>query len=144
MNTVFNSLQSLLALAGRILIALYFVPAGFSKLSGGFSGAVSYSASVGLPFPVLSVTLATALEIGVGLAFLFGFMTRLGALSLAIFTVIAALFFHNYWAMPANMQMIQSIMFWNHLALVGGLLAFTAFGAGRLSVDHIFMRRTQK
>jgi putative oxidoreductase len=38
-----NRLSNPLALAGRILIALMFVPAGFQKI-GGFAGTVGYAA----------------------------------------------------------------------------------------------------
>jgi len=56
-------------------------------------------------------------------------------LALALFTLAAAFFFHNYWAMPAEQQMMQQLMFGKNLAIVGGLLAFAAFGAGAFSLD---------
>jgi putative oxidoreductase len=134
----FQSLsQGLFPFIGRILIALYFIPSGFGKLGSGFQGAVAYATSAGLPFPTLGVIAGIVIEIAIGIAFLLGFQTKLSALVLAVFTVVAAFFFHNYWAMPAEMQMIQSILFWNHLALVGGILAFMSFGAGRWSVDSL-------
>jgi putative oxidoreductase len=69
------------------------------------------------------------------LALLFGFKTRWAALALAVFTAVASFFFHDYWSMPAEQQMMQQLMFGKNLAIVGGLLALAAFGAGRLSVD---------
>ncbi|RYF64665.1 MAG: DoxX family protein, partial [Comamonadaceae bacterium] len=63
------------------------------------------------------------------------FKTRIVAAVLALFTVAAAVFFHNYWAVPEAMKMMQQINFNKNIAIAGGLLAFVAFGAGRLSID---------
>jgi Cu+-exporting ATPase len=57
------------------------------------------------------------------------------AAALALFTAVAAFFFHDYWSLPADQQMMQQLMFGKNLAITGGLLAFAAFGAGRLSLD---------
>lgn len=37
--------------------------------------------------------------------------------------------------MPADAQMMQSLMFFKNIAIVGGLLAIAAFGAGGWSLD---------
>ncbi len=126
--------QDLLTLAGRILIALLFVPAGFGKIAG-FQGTAGYIASVGLPLPQVGVALAIVVELGLGLLLLAGYRTRLSALVLAVFTVVAGVIFHNYWAAPADQVMMQQINFYKNLAISGGLLAFVAFGAGGLSLD---------
>jgi uncharacterized membrane protein YphA (DoxX/SURF4 family) len=44
------STQNTLALIGRALIALLFVPAGFSKIAA-FAGVTGYIASKGVPLP---------------------------------------------------------------------------------------------
>lgn len=129
-----TSLQDTLALVGRILLALMFVPAGFGKI-GGFTGTVGYATSVGLPLPEVGVAIGIVIELIGGLMLLVGFRTRWAALALAVFTLVASFFFHNYWAMPEAQQMMQRLMFMKNLSIVGGLLAFAAFGAGRFSVD---------
>jgi len=111
--------QDWLALAGRVLIAYLFIPAGIGKLMG-FGGTVGYIASKGLPL---------------ALALLLGWRTRAAALVLALFTLAAATLFHNYWALPADQQMMQQLLFTKNLAVVGGLLGFAAWGAGALSLD---------
>lgn len=121
-------------LIGRLAIAWLFVPAGIGKI-GGFSGAVGYIASRGLPMPSVLAVIALLIEVLAGIAVLIGFRTRIAAAALVVFTLVAALFFHNYWAMPAEQQMIQKIMFDKNLAIVGGLLFLVAWGAGALSVD---------
>ena len=129
-----NSTQDVIALVGRILIADLFIPAGFGKLMG-FAGTVGYITSAGLPLPQVAAAIAIVVELGLGIALLLGFKTRIAAIVLAIFTVATALFFHKYWSAPDAMKMMQTINFNKNIAIAGGLLAFAAFGPGRLSVD---------
>ena len=74
-------------------------------------------------------------EIGAGIALLIGFKTRWSALLLALFTLGAAVFFHNYWGVPADQQMVQKLMFTKNLGIAGGLLAMAALGGGALGLD---------
>ena len=121
-------------LIGRILIALLFVPAGIGKISG-FSGTVGYIGSVGLPMPSVLAAGTIVVEVLGGLALLVGFKTRWAALILALFSLMAAVLFHGFWAAPADQQMMQSINFYKNLAIVGGLLFVAVYGAGPLSMD---------
>lgn len=129
-----NSLQDTLALVGRLLLAWLFVPAGFGKIAG-FSGAVGYATSVGLPLPEVGVAVGLLIELLGGLMLLVGFMVLPAAVLLAFFTLVASFFFHAYWSLPADQAMMQQLMFNKNLAISGGLLAFAAFGAGRWSLD---------
>ena len=47
---MFTALQNPLSLVGRVLLALLFVPSGWSKLNG-FAGTVAYITSKGVPLP---------------------------------------------------------------------------------------------
>jgi len=123
-----------LDLAGRLLLVALFLPAGIGKLTG-FAGTVGYISSVGLPLPSVAAALAAVVEIGGGLALLFGFGTRLAALVLAAFTLVASFFFHAYWAVPADQAFVQQLLFFKNVAVTGGLLALAAHGAGAWSVD---------
>ncbi|MBL8337436.1 MAG: DoxX family protein [Rhodoferax sp.] len=129
-----NPFQNFLTLAGRLLLALLFLPAGLMKI-GGFAGTVGYIGSMGLPLPTLGAILAIIVEVGGGLALLAGFGTRLAAVALALFTLVATVVFHAYWAVPADQAMVQQLMFFKNFAVVGGLLVLAAYGAGALSVD---------
>ncbi len=131
---MFASMQNPLSLIGRLLLAALFLPAGISKI-GAFSGTAGYIGSVGLPLPELGAAIAIAVEILGGLALLLGWGTRWAALALAVFTLMASVFFHNFWAMPAEQMMVQQLMFFKNIAVIGGLLVLAAFGAGTLSVD---------
>lgn len=133
-NTTHNPAQASLSLVGRLLLALLFLPAGFGKLTG-FAGTVGYIASVGLPLPQVGAVLAIVVEILGGIALIVGFQTRLASLALAVFTLVASIFFHAYWAAPAEQQFVQQLMFFKNIAVVGGLLTLAAWGAGRWSLD---------
>lgn len=129
-----TSLQSPLALIGRLLLALVFLPAGIGKISG-FAGTAGYIASKGLPLPELGAAIAIAVEVAGGLALIAGFGTRWAALALAFFTLVATYFFHNFWTLPLDQQMVQQLMFYKNIGIVGGLLVLAAHGAGAWSLD---------
>ncbi len=129
-----NALQAPLSLVGRLLLALLFVPAGFSKI-GGFAGTVGYITSAGLPAPTVAAVVAIIVEVVGGLALVIGLGTRLAALALALFTLAAAFGFHAYWSVPADQQFMQQLLFFKNIAITGGLLVLAAFGAGAWSVD---------
>ena len=127
--------QNAMALVGRILLALMFLLSGISKVTG-FEGTVGYISSVGLPLPSFLAVGAMVLEIAAGIALIIGFKTRWAALALALFTIAAAVLFHNYWAMPASAQMMQQIIFMKNIAVTGGLLMLAIAGPGAWSVDR--------
>lgn len=129
-----NHLQNPLALIGRILLALIFVTSGFSKIAG-FAGTAGYIASKGLPMASVLTALAICLELGGGLAVVFGFLTRWAALALAVFSVVAGVLFHNFWAVPADQVMNMQIHFWKNISIAGGFLVLAAFGPGAISMD---------
>ena len=121
------ALNAALIIVARVLMAWIFIGAGLSKLGAGYAGTQGYMASVGLPGELLPLVIL--LEIGGGIALVLGFQARLAALALAIFSIVSAFMFH------AAADQMQQIMFMKNLAMAGGLLAFTVFGAGRLSLD---------
>lgn len=131
---MFASLQNPLSLIGRALLALLFIPAGFSKI-GGFAKTADYIASKGVPFQELAAAAAIGVELGLGLLLLIGWQTRWAALGIAFFTVVITFIFHNFWAVPAEQVMAQQQSFFKNIAVVGGLLTVAAWGAGAWSVD---------
>lgn len=133
-----NTIQNALNLAARLLMVALFLPAGIGKLTG-FAGTVGYISSVGLPLPTLAAATAVIVEIVGSLALLAGFGTRIAAGVLAAFTLVASFFFHNYWGVPADQAFMQQLLFFKNIAVVGGLLAIAANGAGAWSLDS---RRT--
>ena len=98
--------SDILALIARVVLAWFFIPAGWGKIAG-FSGAVGFAASAGLPLPEVGVAVGLLIELVGGILLLVGFGTRWAALTLALFTAVAAFFFHDYWTLPAAQQMMQ-------------------------------------
>ena len=117
------------ALGGRFLLAILFILSGVSKL-GAAAATQAYIAKVGLPLPVLAYVVAVVVELGAGLMLLVGYRTRAAALALVLFTLAAAVFFHNQFG-----DRNQFIHFMKNLAICGGLLQVYVFGAGSLSID---------
>jgi len=127
--------QGFPVLIARLLLALMFLLAGLSKF-GGLEGTAAYIASAGLPLAQLLAFATAALEVVGAVMLIVGWQARWAALALAAFTLLATLLFHNYWALPADQQMTQQLMFLKNIAVVGGLLMVFAFGAGRVSLDQ--------
>ncbi|HUR90343.1 MAG TPA: DoxX family protein [Ramlibacter sp.] len=134
-----DNFGDVMALLGRILVAYFFIPSGFGKLVG-FAGTVGYITSKGVPMPEVCAAIAVAVELGLALLVLVGWKARWAALGMAIFIAVITPIFHNYWAVPEAQLMMQKMNFGKNLAILGGLLAFAAFGAGRLSIDGIGRR----
>jgi putative oxidoreductase len=121
--------SSAIALAGRVLLAAIFVLSGVGKIFAA-EATQGYIAHVGLPFPQLAYLGAVVLEIGGGLLLAVGYKTRLAAIVLAAFSVVAALLFHG--AIGDQNQFVHLL---KNFAIAGGLLQVVAFGAGALSLD---------
>lgn len=120
-------------LIGRILMALFFVPAGIGKI-GGYAGTAAFMASHGIPSALLPLVILT--EIGCGLAVLLGWHTRITAFLLGGFTFLAVIFFHLD---PAN-GLHQSSITLAEAAVGGGLWILAGRGAGDWSLDALLGR----
>lgn len=121
-------------LVGRLMISAIFVVSGFGKIIG-FDGTVGYIASKGLPLPQLAAIAAIVVEFGGGILLIVGWKTRSAAAAMCIFTVVAALIFHNFWAVPAEQAQNQMIHFMKNICMAGGLLYVVVFGSGPQAVD---------
>ena len=127
-------MNNALHLIGRLLLAVLFLPAGLAKLSG-FEGTVGYIASVGLPLPSVAAAVAVALEILGSLALIIGFQTRIVAAVLAVFTLVASIFFHVFWSAAPDQAFVQQLLFFKNIGVIGGLLVLVSSGAGAWSLD---------
>jgi putative oxidoreductase len=114
---------------GRVLLSAIFLASVVGKLQAP-AATIDYIAAAGLPSPPVAYAIAVLVELAGGLALLIGFRTRMAAGALAVFSVAAALGFHNNLA-----DMNQFIHFFKNVAIAGGLLQVVAFGAGAFSVD---------
>lgn len=113
-------------LAGRILLAAMFLIAGVGKISG-YAGTQGYMESMGVPGALLPLVIA--LEVLGAIAIIVGYRTRLVALALAGFTLVAGFVFHG------GADQMQQIMLLKNLSVAGGFLLLVARGAGEWSLD---------
>jgi putative oxidoreductase len=121
--------QDAIALAGRALISAIFVMSGLGKVTQP-AATIAYMTAVGLPLAPLGLAAAALVELGGGIALIFGYRTRFVAAALAVFAIVTALIFHS-----ALSDQSQFIHFFKNVAVAGGLLQVVAFGGGRFSVD---------
>src|SRR4051812_20959235 len=97
-----NTLEKTAELAGRTLLASMFLVAGLGKITG-LAGTQAYMQSMGVPGALLPLVIA--LEVLGAIAIIVGYRTRLVALVLAGFTLVAAVIFHG------GADQMQQIMF---------------------------------
>ncbi len=122
-------------LVGRILIAVIFLLSGIGKI-GSFTGTAGFMASKGVPMTDLLLVITIFIELGSAIMLILGWKARLAAAVLFLWMIPVTLTFHNFWAAPADQQMIQQIMFLKNLAMMGGMLFVMAFGSGPYSVER--------
>jgi putative oxidoreductase len=135
-------------LPARILLGVFFVMSGYSKLTG-YSATEAYMAAHGLPGALLPLVILT--ELGGGLAVVLGFWTRWAALALAGFSLLAGFIFHDGFAIVSGwftqagttVDMNQFINFMKNVTIAGGFLALSGAGPGRISVDGAIQARAQ-
>lgn len=128
-----ESIHRFIPLAGRILLSFIFVMSGLGKI-GGFAGTSAYIASKGIPLPDV-VTVGTILvEVVGGMMVIVGWKARWGAAALCMFTALAAILFHNFWAAAPDQAQNQMINFLKNISIMGGLLYVVAFGSGPISL----------
>jgi putative oxidoreductase len=122
-----NTLQSLAAPLGRILLSLIFVQSGIGKIAQ-YAGTQGYMESAGVPGALLPLVIAV--ELAGGLAVILGWHARLAAFLLAGFSLLSGLLFHGNFA-----DQMQMILFMKNVALAGGFLMIVSHGAGPFSID---------
>jgi putative oxidoreductase len=128
-NQSVSTYREIALLVGRILIGALFLIVAYNSAMN-IAGTTGYLASLGIPAPGVAIYLKLAIEFLGGLAILIGWHTRLAALVLVVFVLVAALFAHMKFG-DGN----QLNHFLKNMAIIGGLLAIYVTGSGAHSVD---------
>jgi putative oxidoreductase len=125
--------QGAVVVLGRfffVLIFLMIVPNHFSNQT------IAFAASQGVPLASIAVPLSGVLSGAGGLSILLGYRAKLGAWLLVVFLVPVTLMMHRFWAVQDPMMaQIQMILFMKNVAMLGGALLISQFGAGPFSLD---------
>ena len=118
-----------IVLIGRILFGGFFLMSGinhFTKLEA-MTGYAKYKK---LPAAKLGVLISGLMLVIGGLYIILGYYADLGALLLAIFLVLAAVIFHNFWKeTDATAKQNEMLAFMKDMALAGGALVIFAMVA---------------
>ena len=134
-----------LDLAGRVMLGLSFIYWGGRKLVDvlGFGrpdqgGWTSYMEAAGVAGELLPLVILA--ELGGGLMLLAGYRTRIAAVALAGFCLLANWFFHMRWALPPPAGHFNWVIFIKNFAVAGGLLVIAGRGPGGWSLDRLIGR----
>jgi putative oxidoreductase len=129
-------MQNFTLFAGRLGLSLIFILSGIGKVMA-YHATEKVLIDHGLPPGLLPLVIFA--ELGGGLAVLCGLLTRWAAAGLFVYTLLAAVIFHNNFA-----DHEQWINFMKNLAIAGGFLVLAVHGPGLLSLDGWRRRRKQK
>jgi putative oxidoreductase len=123
----------LLDLGIRILVASVFLQSGLTKIASWSTTLALFESEYTVPLlpPVAAAYLGTAAELGLPVLLLFGLGTRLAAIALFVFNIIAVISYPDLSEVG-----LKDHQYWGLLMLV------TIFhGPGKLSLDHLIGRR---
>jgi putative oxidoreductase len=123
----------IVVLLGRLLFVLIFLEFGPNHFS---KPTIAFAASQGVPFAWFAVPSAGVLALAGGLSILLGFHAKIGASLIALFLIPVTFMMHKFWTIQdAGMSQMQMVMFMKNLAILGGALMISQFGAGPISLD---------
>ncbi len=125
--------KPLLDLGLRIYVANVFLQSGLTKIASWQQTLALFDGEYAVPLlnPAVAAYLGTAAELGLPLLLVFGLGTRLAAIALFVFNIIAVISYPDL--SPVGLQQHQ---FWGALMLVT-----ICHGPGKLSLDHFIRRR---
>ncbi|MBD2810087.1 DoxX family protein [Xenorhabdus sp. Vera] len=120
-------------LVARILISVLFIIAGYGKLGDAYAGTQEFMEAMKVPGILLPLTIL--LELGGGLAIMFGLLTRTTAVFTFIFCILTSILFHHDFA-----DNINQTMFLKNLAISAGYLMLAIMGPGKFSIDGVLKK----
>lgn len=133
---------------GRVLLVLIFILSGAMKLLDLQGTAATIAPVIAIPdalagyanqlqdmtgmkVPQLLALLAGGIEVVFGLLIAFNIATRPAAAILALFTLVATFYFHDFWNMAGAARDANMIHAMKNLAITGGLLIMMVLGSWR-------------
>ena len=131
-----TTFEKLLVPTGRVLLGLYFILPGLSKVFA-FDANANYMAEHGMVLIPFFLVLTIVIQLGGGVAMVVGYQTRLVAFVLAGLTLVIILVMHDFWTMPAGELQTghETQNFVKNMAIMAGLLVAAGLGGGAWSLD---------
>ncbi|WP_180169554.1 DoxX family protein [Acinetobacter sp. YH12021] len=120
------SVQAIVSLFARAFLAYLFIVSGWGKIAG-YDATVGYMQAMGVSGSLLPLVIL--LELGGGLAILFGLQARVVGLGLGVFSLLTAFLFHA--------ALEDALNFMKNIGLAGGFFYIMLYGAGKISLDHL-------
>lgn len=119
--------EGIVLLVGRILFGGIIAFTGLNHFMQ-TEEMTGYAQHKGLPAAKLGVLLSGVVLVLGGLSIVVGVFPVIGAFAVAGFLVIAALTFHDFWAVPEDQKQTEMTHFLKNIALAGGAFAIAALG----------------
>jgi putative oxidoreductase len=121
--------EGFIVLIGRVLFAVFFIRSGIAHVRK-HEGMRGYAGSAGFPVPGIGGWPAGAWLLAGAASIALGIWADLGSLMIALFLVLAALYFHRFWTIRDDEQRsTQANSFYRNVALLGASLALLGFFA---------------
>jgi putative oxidoreductase len=127
--------QRALLIIGRVLLGLYFIIPGITKITG-WAAMSAYMELHGVPLIPVLLVVTIVLQIGGGACLAIGFRTQLIAFLLAGLTLLISLFMHDFWNVyEGTDQGHETQNFIKNMAIMAGLLYVAGSASGKARSD---------
>ena len=119
--------QGIVVLLGRVLFAEFFIRSGVAHIQK-HEAMTGYARSAGFPFPGIAGWPAGVWLLAGAASIALGIWADVGSLMIAMFLVLAALYFHRFWTIQDEGQRkTQAGNFYRNVALLGASPALLGF-----------------
>ena len=126
-------LLSWTVLVARILISIYFLVSAIHK-GLWYSKATQEFMALRVPFVHFTLVVTIALHLAASVCLILGIYFQEAALLLAIFTLIATWWVHDFWNRTGREALARSRIAQANVGVIGGLLLLAAVGPGDIAL----------
>ena len=120
----------LVHLLARTCLAAVFIYSGATKFMD-WNGTLAEFGAMGIPLPLFAAAATIFVQFAGGVAVLLDYQTRVAALLLAAFTIVATLIGHPFWTFEGVELHRQLTTALEHLAIVGGFILLALYGSAK-------------
>jgi putative oxidoreductase len=119
--------EGILVLLGRVLFAVFFIRSGIAHIRG-HQGMGDYARSAHFPAPAVAGWPTGVWLLAASVSIALGICPDVGSLMIAVFVVLAGLYFHRFWTLDdAAQRQTQAGNLYRNVALLGASLAMMGF-----------------